>query len=59
MTTPQPAPQVQEVETSLPKYSASEKPVTRGDRIAFQVWVIFFLLSIACTLVQFLAAWLA
>jgi hypothetical protein len=42
----------------LAQYSASERPVTTGDRIAFQVWVIFFLLTIAFTLVQFLLNWL-
>jgi hypothetical protein len=42
----------------VPEYSASERPVTKGDRIAFQVWVIFFLLTIAFTLLQFIATWL-
>jgi hypothetical protein len=42
----------------LPQYSASERPVTKGDRIAFQVWVVFFLLTIAFTLLQFLITWL-
>ena len=34
----------------LPQYSASGRPNTRADRIAFQVWVIMFLLVIVFTL---------
>jgi hypothetical protein len=43
----------------VPQYSASERPVTKGDRIAFQVWIIFFLLTIAFTLLQFIVTWLS
>jgi hypothetical protein len=36
------------------EHSASERPVTRGDRIAFQVWMILFLGVIAFTLLQYI-----
>jgi hypothetical protein len=42
----------------LPQYTASERPVMRGDRIAFQVWVIMFLATIAFTLIQYILNWL-
>jgi hypothetical protein len=38
----------------LPRHSASEAPVRRLDRIAFQVWVICVLLTLAITLVFYL-----
>ena len=37
-----------------PLHSASEAPVRRMDRIAFQVWVVCVLLSVAITLVFYL-----
>jgi hypothetical protein len=38
----------------FPRHSASEAPVRRLDRIAFQVWVICVLLGLAITLVFYL-----
>lgn len=38
----------------LPKYTASGAPVTRAYRIAFQVWVVCFLLTIVATLIFYL-----
>lgn len=43
---PSPAPVIE--------HSASERPATRGDRIAFQVWMIMFLGVIAFTLIQYI-----
>jgi hypothetical protein len=34
----------------LPRHTASEGPVTRSQRIAFQIWVISVLLSLVVTL---------
>jgi hypothetical protein len=45
-----PAPQNEQV----PAYSASERPVTRADRIAFQVWMVVVLLTVVIALVLFL-----
>lgn len=39
---------------SFCKYSASERPNTRGERIAFQLWIIMFLLMIMFTLINYL-----
>ena len=39
---------------TLPRHSASEAPVRRLDRIAFQVWVASVLLVVAVTLVFYL-----
>ena len=38
----------------LPRHSASEGPVRRLDRLAFQVWVVCVLLAVAITLVFYL-----
>ena len=46
-----PAPADAEV---FPQYTASEAPVRRADRIAFQVWVVCVLLTVAITLVFYL-----
>lgn len=51
--TPQPTPTVTD-DGPLPRYSASEAPVRRADRIAFQVWVLCVLLTIAITLIFYL-----
>ncbi len=51
--TPPPEP----VQPPLVEYSASGRPNTRADRVAFQVWVIMFLLVIAVTLLSYLAGW--
>ena len=40
--------------SSLCKHSASERPNTRGERIAFQLWIIMFLLVIMFTLINYL-----
>jgi hypothetical protein len=45
-----PAPQ----DDVIPKYSASGQPVTRGYRIAFQVWVLCVLLTLVVTLALYL-----
>ena len=37
--------------------SASGRPNTRTDRVAFQVWVIMFLLVIVFTLIMYLVGW--
>jgi hypothetical protein len=42
-----------EIETT-PVYSASGKPVTRGTRVAFGIWMTFFLLTIALTIMMYL-----
>jgi hypothetical protein len=38
----------------LPKYSASEQPVNRAYRIAFQVWVVSVLLTLVVSLALYL-----
>jgi len=48
---PTPAPADDEV---FPRHSASEGPIRRLDRIAFQVWVVCVLLTLAVTLVLYL-----
>jgi hypothetical protein len=42
----------------VPQFSASGRPSTRADRIAFQVWVIMFLLVIVFTLIMYLVGWI-
>jgi hypothetical protein len=51
MTNPSPPPTDDE---TFPRHSASEVPVRRADRIAFQVWVVCVLLTVAVTLVFYL-----
>jgi len=51
--TPAPAPAPADDE-ALPRHSASEAPVRRADRIAFQVWVVCVLLTVALSLVFYL-----
>lgn len=38
----------------VPAHTASGRPVTRGERIAFQVWVVCVLLTLVITLGLFL-----
>ena len=38
----------------LPRYTASEQPVTRGYRIAFQFWVLSVLLTLVVSLSLYL-----
>ena len=45
-----PAPPVE----TFPRHSASEAPIRRWDRIAFQVWVVAVLLSLVVTLSLYL-----
>jgi hypothetical protein len=55
--TPQPEPQpIASLadDDTFPKYPASERPVRRWDRIAWQLWVICVLLTVAITLIFFL-----
>lgn len=52
-TNPQPAPVPADDEV-FPRHSASEAPVRRLDRIAFQVWVVCVLLTLTTTLVFYL-----
>ena len=42
----------------LPAYPASERPTSRPDRIAFQVWIIMFLFVIVFTLLNYLLGFL-
>ena len=49
-TNSEPTPQNEQV----PRYSASGQPVTRGDRIAFQIWFLCVLLTVVITLALFL-----
>jgi hypothetical protein len=51
--TPAPQPTPTDDET-FPRHSASEAPIRRLDRIAFQIWVICVLLTLATTLVFYL-----
>lgn len=50
MTTPQTPPPAD----PLPRHPASDGPVTRGYRIAFQVWALCVLLTIVVTLALYL-----
>jgi hypothetical protein len=52
-TNPQPAPTPVDDEP-LPRHSASETPVRRLDRIAFQVWVVCVLLTLTFALLFYL-----
>jgi hypothetical protein len=49
---PQPVPTP--TEEIFPRHSASEAPVRRWDRIAFQVWVVAVLLTLVVTLSLYL-----
>jgi hypothetical protein len=51
---PAPNPNAEPAHESLPRYTASGRPNTRGERIAFQIWIIMFLLVIVFTLVNYL-----
>ena len=51
---PIPAPAPVPADEVLPRHSAREAPIRRLDRIAFQVWVICVLLTLAITLVFYL-----
>jgi hypothetical protein len=42
------------VEETFPRHSASEAPIRRWDRIAFQVWVVAVLLTLVITLSLYL-----
>jgi hypothetical protein len=53
-----PAPSPEAAYPPVPQYSASGRPNTRSERIAFQVWVIMFLLVIVFTLINYLVAWI-
>ena len=53
-TNPQPVPTPVVDDEVFPRHSASEAPVRRLDRIAFQLWVICVLLTLAITLVFYL-----
>jgi hypothetical protein len=56
MTTPQstPSANVEPAAQPIPRYTASGRPNTRSERIAFQIWVILFLLVIVFTLINYL-----
>ncbi|HEX3147951.1 MAG TPA: hypothetical protein VHR66_07690 [Gemmataceae bacterium] len=41
-------------EEAFPRHSASEAPIRRWDRIAFQVWVVAVLLTLVITLSLYL-----
>lgn len=52
MAAPQNSPEP--AKETLPRYSASGRPNTRGERIAFQIWILMFLLVIIFTLINYL-----
>ena len=52
--TPNPTPAPTPDDETLPRHSASEHPVRRLDRIAWQIWVVCVLLTVAITLVFYL-----
>jgi hypothetical protein len=52
--TPAPAPTPAPANEQLPAYPASDRPVTRGDRIAFQIWMLVVLLTVVIALVLYL-----
>jgi hypothetical protein len=56
MSVPQSTPNVdaEPAKEPLPRYSASGRPNTRGERIAFQIWIIMFLVVIVFTLINYL-----
>ena len=54
---PPPVPTPEPAYPPIPQFTASGRPNTRSERIAFQVWVIMFLLVIAFTLVNYLIGW--
>ena len=41
----------------VPQFSASGRPNTRAERVAFQIWVIMFLLVLVVTLLNYLIGW--
>lgn len=43
----------------LPQFSASGRPNTRWERVAFQVWIVMFLVVIAFTLMNYLIGWIS
>jgi hypothetical protein len=47
---PAPAPEAEQ----LPRHSASEQPVTRGYRVAFQVWQLCVVFTVLITILLFL-----
>ncbi|MBO0698556.1 MAG: hypothetical protein J2P46_09185 [Zavarzinella sp.] len=49
--TPPPAPASAD---ELPRHSASDGPVTRAYRIAFQIWMFCLLLTLVATMVLYL-----
>ena len=51
---PTPTPAAPPAEETFPQHSASEAPVRRADRIAFQVWVVCVLLTLVVTLLLYL-----
>jgi hypothetical protein len=51
---PAPAPAAPPAEETFPQHSASEAPVRRADRVAFQIWVVCVLLTLVITLVLYL-----
>lgn len=53
MATNEPVP-TPAIDDTVPRYSASEHPVTRGYRIAFQVWVLAALLVVVVSLILYL-----
>ncbi len=52
--TAQPTPVPTPDDDILPRHSASEAPVRRADRIAWQIWVLCVLLTVALTLLFYL-----
>jgi hypothetical protein len=50
----QPTPPADVPPDQVPAYTASGRPVTRGERVAFQIWVVCVLFTLVVTLVLFL-----
>jgi hypothetical protein len=48
------APAAEQPADTVPAYTASGRPVTRGERIAFQLWIVCTLLTLVVTLLFFL-----
>jgi hypothetical protein len=51
---PQPVVSPPHADDEYCRHPASDAPVRRGDRIAFQIWVVCVLLTVALTLVFYL-----
>jgi hypothetical protein len=55
---PAPNPTPESAYPPVPQFTASGRPNTRAERIAFQVWVVMFLLIIVFALINYLVGWI-